>query len=109
MEHYVGDVAGGPRRLRPRGALRHRPPEGAQQTGEPPLITLSLIVANHQLRSGERHPEAAQHLRGEQGGRRAVRGQLGRLRRQRREQGAQERVSGARRCRNHLHVNRCRL
>ena len=74
-----------------------------------PLITLSLIVTNHQLRSGERHPEAAQHLRGEQGGRRAVRGQLGRLRRQRREQGAQERVSGALRCRNHLHVNRCRL
>ena len=50
VEHYVGDVAGGTRRLRPRGALRHRPPEGAQQTGEPPSITLSLIVTNYQLR-----------------------------------------------------------
>ena len=56
------------------------------------------------MRTGERHPEAAQHLRGEQGGRRAVRGQLGRLRRQRREQGAQERVSGALPCGNHLHA-----
>ena len=70
VEHNVGDVAN---RLRARGPLRHRPPEGAQ----PP---------------GRRHQEEAQLVHRQQGGRREVRRQLG-GRRQRREQGAQERVS----------------